>query len=489
MGLTNLITALRIILLPVVIYLVYQNNWNASLLALILFLFIGFTGLLDLRATYKKEDSYTTSLLLDPFSDKIVAVSLLIVLLSIGEFWIFPLLIFIIRDFVINGIRTIGSRVDVVLEDDKMGKVQTIFQYIIVFLILLKIYFIQDGYEATALVENLAFVIDIVTAIAMILALISIIDYAYKCNYAIKNKKQEGQSLEQENLTIIANKKSRGYHDGLRRKLLKLFAKKRKSEIKYISPEEGMFDTLTKEIKKHEQIVIAGGDGSFESALNHKLLQKKTLGFFPLGAGNAYYSYFYKGKKFRYLSSKFKFKVADLDVIKIEWDNGSKYTTFLSVGIDAEVIRLSKKRTSLGLLDYIHGSWKTIVEAKGNYSLAMEIDDNKLCWDTCANLTLTTIPFLGYDFRSVVSKCNNDKKIYGQAVVNKGSRLLNKLLRAWALILSQLRLDYPPIYEFSAKEISIHSEVPFPIQAGGEFLGYSHNLKAKVIRKQKVLVI
>jgi len=489
MGLANFITGLRIILLPVVIYTSYQESWGYSLLSLFLFLFIVFTGLLDLKATIKKEENYTTGSILDPFSDKIVAFCLLILFLFLGDFWLIPLLIFIVRDFAINGIRTIASRMDVFLEEDKLGKSHTFLQLGIVFLIMLKKYFIFDGYENTSLVENIVFLTDIVTTIAIIVAFTSIVEYAYKCYTAIRNKEQQGVKLEQEDMLIIANKKSRGYHDGIRRKLLKIFAKKRKSEIRYISPEEGMFESVSKEIKKHKQIVIAGGDGSFESALNHPVLRKKVLGFFPLGAGNAYYSYFYKGKKFRYLRSKFKFKISDLDVIKIEWDGGSKETTFLSIGIDAEVMRLSKKRTNLGLRDYILGSWRTIVETKGNYSLAMEIDDNKLCWDTCANLTLTTVPFLGYDMRSVIATCNNDKRIYAQAVVNKGSRLLNKLLRAWSLVLSQLRLEYPPLYEFSAKEISIYSEVPFPIQAGGDFLGYSNNLKVKVIRKQKVLMI
>jgi diacylglycerol kinase family enzyme len=250
-----------------------------------------------------------------------------------------------------------------------------------------------------------------------------------------------------------------------------------------------MFKPVHQAISAHKQIIIAGGDGSFEGALNHPLLKKKTLGFFPLGAGNAYYSYFYKGKKFVYLRSKFRFRLSDLDIIKVEWDGGSRETTFLSLGIDAEVMRQSKKRTNMGLLDYVRGSWKTLWGSRANYELGLDIDGKKICWDRCANLTLTTIPFLGYDLRSVISKCNHDGKVNCQAIINKDSLILNKLLRLWGLILSQLRLEHPPIYEFSGKKIEIHSEVPFPIQTGGDFVGYTQHLKVKVVRKQKVLVI
>lgn len=489
MGLANFITGLRIILLPFVIYFIYQESWSYALAALILFSFIILAGLLDLNHT--KNNSYTTSSFLDPFSDKIVVLCLLIVFLSLDEFWLLPLLIFVIRDFVVNGIRTIGSRMDVALEKDKVGKIQNFFLFGIGFLILLKKYLIYDGYEGTELITGITSLILTFTLVAVFLAILSAIIYGYKCHIAIKNKKESGEKLEEEDFIILANKKSRGYHDGIRRKLLRMFARKRNSEVVYISPEEKMFENkeIIKEIKKHKHIVVAGGDGSFESALNHKILKKKVLGFFPLGAGNAYYSYFYRGKKFVYLRSKFKFKVSDLDVIKLEWDGGSKETTFLSIGIDAEVIRLSKKRTHLGFLDYVYGSWKTLLESKANYALALDIDGKKICWDQCANLTLTTIPFLGFDLRSVISKCNNDGKINCQAVINKDSLLFNKLLRLWALILSQMRMEHPPIYEFSGKKIEIFSEVPFPIQAGGEFVGYSQHLKVQVVRKQKVLVI
>jgi len=39
------------------------------------------------------------------------------------------------------------------------------------------------------------------------------------------------------------------------------------------------------------------------------------------------------------------------------------------------------------------------------------------------------------------------------------------------------------------KKIVLTSDVPFPIQAGGEFLGYTTFLKMKVVRKQNVLKI
>ena len=50
-------------------------------------------------------------------------------------------------------------------------------------------------------------------------------------------------------------------------------------------------------------------------------------------------------------------------------------------------------------------------------------------------------------------------------------------------------INKPPMLSFVGKNIHLKSEVPFPVQAGGEFLGYSEWVKIKVVRKQKVLVI
>lgn len=476
-------------LLPIVIYAIFQETRESTLLALVLFSLIMLSDFLDGYFARKRREVSEAGSFLDPVSDKIVVISLLVVFLAREQFWLFPLLIFIIRDIVVNGIRSIGAKHDIIISSDIYGNIETVFQFLIIFGILLNHFFIFDGHEGTIVVEGLDLLIWLLTALAVILALLSMINYSYKCWVAIRNQKAEGKSLAYENMIILANRKSRGYHDGLRRRLLKLFVRKRNAEIKYISPEQGMFKEVKNEIKKYSQIVIAGGDGSFESALNYPLLKRKRLGFFPLGAGNAFYSYFYKGKRFVYLKSNFQFREAELDVLKVECELGSKETLFLSIGIDAEVLQYSKKRTVSGLKDYIAGAWKSLWRARADYDLDLIVDRKKVHWENCVNLTLGKVPYYGYGIKSIIHSISNDGLVYGQGIVNKHSTLLNKFLRLWCLLIVPLSLDYPPLVPLQGKEITIKSEVPFPIQVGGDFWGYSQYLKVKVIRKQKVLVI
>ena len=328
------------------------------------------------------------------------------------------------------------------------------------------------------------------TFMSVLIGISSVIHYSSIYGKEIHKMKKKGKRVEKEEMIVLANRRSRGYRDGYRRRLLKIFAKRRRSSVVYLPNKKEMFKNIEKKLSKAKQVIIAGGDGSFEGALNYKPLQNKVLGFFPLGAGNAFYSYFYKGKRFEYLRSRFPFNVMKLDILELEWDKGKTQTIFVNVGIDAEVIRLSKKRSQHGFLDYVVGSWKALLKSKADYDLKINIDGKNVSWENCVSLMLAKIPYLGFGLRGLMGKVKpNDGKVYSTAIINTHSAFFNKPLRIWALFMGMFNLNKSPYSSISGKKIFIQSEVPFPIQAGGEFIGYSNWLKIKVKRKQKVLVI
>jgi len=258
----------------------------------------------------------------------------------------------------------------------------------------------------------------------------------------------------------------------------------------YLPNSKDMFAGVDTVVQKYDHIIIAGGDGSFESALNYKPFHDKSLGFFPLGAGNAFYSYFYRGKKFEYLRSRFKFKEKRLDVIEIEWEKGKQITLFAGIGIDAEVARLGKTRTQNGLYDYISASWTALWKSKADYDITFTVDGTKHVWENCAAFTFGKVPYYGYAIRSLVGPITSDDgNVYGVSVVNRHSSWLNKPLRAWCFVLISLGIVRPPLVYVKGHSFTIESDVPFPIQAGGEFVGYTQYLKVRIPRKQVVLKI
>ncbi len=303
-------------------------------------------------------------------------------------------------------------------------------------------------------------------------------------------KKKVGRELRLENSIILANTTARGYHDAYRRHLLRLFARRRKARIIYLPLKPNMYAGIRSKLKSRPHCIVAGGDGSFESALNHPAFNHKSLGFFPLGAGNSFYSYFYQGKRFEYLRSRFPFRETELDVLELEWDVGTIQTTFLSLGLDAEVLRLTPSRTKHGLKDYIQASVRALFQAQAEYHWKIIVDGVNHTFTNGVTLTMGKIPYYGFGLRSLVGEIDSqDSRVYGVAVVNSYPAVFNKLIRLWGLVLAQLNLGRLPLVAFQGREILIESTAPFPLQAGGEFLGYATYVKVKVKRKQKVLVI
>ena len=163
---------------------------------------------------------------------------------------------------------------------------------------------------------------------------------------------------------------------------------------------------------------------------------------------------------------------------------------FSSIGIDAEVIRFAKERTQQGVLDYLGASWRAIRKGKASYELSCTVDNRTFQWGNAVSVTLAKIPYYGYGARSLIGKIpSHDGQVYGLACVNTHIPLSNKPIRMWGLLLTALGEEKPPLIAFKGKEIMIKSRKPFPIQAGGEFLGMSRFLTVRVKRKQRVLVI
>lgn len=477
MNLSNLLSVLHLVLLPVMLYLVWEGSHLSILLAAVILLF---SVLADFSGKIMGRRKLTVSFL-HPFSDKIVVLALLLMfaLKEIFSGAIFA--VFLFRDTIITFIRINASRDDVVIHGELYGKTITALQFILVFLILGWMFFLP-------LQNSLALLITVFTLVILGLGVISIIHYGYVYVKGLRTKKELGKVVGKELIVILANKKSGGYRDKYRRYLLSIFAKRRNAPIYYLSGKD-LFSGIEKNIQGVKNVVIAGGDGTFEAALNYKPLQSKRLGFFPLGAGNAFYSFFYKGKRFEYLRSRFRFHEVPLDVLELEWKGGKRETLFIGVGVDAEVAGAIQKKNH-SFADYFSAGAKVAFGKKIHYEIECTIDGKEHYWENCINLIIGKVPYLGFGIRSLLGNSKkNDGTILGMACVNTHSPFFNKALRLWAIFLTQMGLAKAPLIPLKGKKFSVESLKPLPLQAGGEFLGHATKISVKVKRKQKVLVI
>lgn len=477
MDIVDTLSLLHLLLLPFLLYFVWQGTPFFTLLAIAILLF---SVLIDITGKIIGRKKIISSFL-HPFSDKIVVLTLLFVFVLQGTFSGLVLVIFLLRDIMISVIRIIAARDDVVIRGDLYGKSITALQFVLVFIILAQSIFVP-------LEKPFTLVISIFTWLILVFGVVSIFHYGYVYLKGLRTLREVGKTLGKEPMIILANKKSGGYRDKYRRYLLGIFAKRRNAPIYYLSG-KNIFSGVEKNIQNIKNIIIAGGDGTFEAALNYKPLQDKNVGFFPLGSGNALYSFFYRGKRFEYLRSRFKFREVSLDVIELEWNGRKRDTLFLSVGVDAEVVGAIQKRNH-SFADYFSAGAKVAFGKKVGYDIACTVDGRKYHWQNAISLILGKVPYIGFGMRSLLGTIKeNDGYILGMACINTHAPFFNKALRLWAIFLTQMGLAKAPLIPLKGKKFVVKSKKPFPLQAGGDFAGYTKLVKVSVKRKQKVLMI
>ena len=170
MNLPNKLTTLRVIMIPFfVFFLLWQNgeNYTFRMIALALFIIASLTDLLDGKIARKYNLVTNFGKFMDPLADKLLVCSALICLIELNALPAWMVIIIISREFIISGFRLIASDNGVVIAASYWGKFKTTFQMVSVVLLILDI-------------PALAFVTTICVWIALVLTIVSLVDYIYQ---------------------------------------------------------------------------------------------------------------------------------------------------------------------------------------------------------------------------------------------------------------------------------------------------------------------
>jgi len=128
LNLPNTITMLRLLIIPVLFFLLLSPNQFWSLVLAVIFFLASLTDLLDGYLARKYELVTTMGKFLDPIADKLVINTAMILMIPIGRIPAWVVAIIIIRDFVVDGIRTIATSEGVVIQASGWGKKKTLCQ-------------------------------------------------------------------------------------------------------------------------------------------------------------------------------------------------------------------------------------------------------------------------------------------------------------------------------------------------------------------------
>lgn len=181
MNLPNKLTVFRVILIiPFVLFLLggyAQWDWFATIfggvmeytdyIALVIFIVASLTDLLDGNIARKYNLVTNFGKFMDPLADKLLVCSALICLIEMGRIPSWVVIVIISREFIISGFRLVASDNRVVIAASYWGKFKTTFQMIMVCLMLINL-------------PALELVTQIVMWIALILTVVSLVDYVVK---------------------------------------------------------------------------------------------------------------------------------------------------------------------------------------------------------------------------------------------------------------------------------------------------------------------
>lgn len=178
MNLPNKLTIFRVILIPFFVFFLLTDlvgNW-VKWIALGIFIVASATDFLDGYIARKYNLVTNFGKFMDPLADKLLVCSAMICLIEKGAIPSWIVIIIIAREFIISGFRLIASDNGVVIAASYWGKFKTVFQMIMICLMI-------------ADIQQIAIVTTVIMYVALALTVISLVDYLIKNKDVMKETK------------------------------------------------------------------------------------------------------------------------------------------------------------------------------------------------------------------------------------------------------------------------------------------------------------
>lgn len=177
MNLPNKLTILRVIMIPFfIVFLLIPITPYDKWIALAIFILASLTDLLDGKIARKYNLVTNFGKFMDPLADKLLVCSALICLIELDKIPAWMVIVIIAREFIISGFRLVASDNGVVIAASYWGKFKTTFQMAAVCLLI-------------ADIAAISVVTQIILWIAVILTVVSLVDYLVKNKEVMKENK------------------------------------------------------------------------------------------------------------------------------------------------------------------------------------------------------------------------------------------------------------------------------------------------------------
>lgn len=178
MNLPNKITVFRVCMIPVfLVFMLVPGIPGAKYFAAGVFIIASASDFLDGYLARKNNLVTDFGKFMDPLADKLLVCSAMICLVELSRIPAWVVIVIIAREFIISGFRLVASDNGVVIAASYWGKFKTVFQMVMICLMI-------------ADLPPLALVTQIVMWVALVLTVVSLVDYLIKNKGVMRENKK-----------------------------------------------------------------------------------------------------------------------------------------------------------------------------------------------------------------------------------------------------------------------------------------------------------
>jgi CDP-diacylglycerol---glycerol-3-phosphate 3-phosphatidyltransferase len=165
LNLPNVLTLLRILLVPVLVAALVQEGGGGDKLAAAVFVVASITDALDGWIARRQKSVSTFGKLMDPLADKLLVTAALVSLVSLDRLSAWVAMVIIAREFAVTGLRQLAMEHGEVIPASVWGKLKTVAQVAMVLVLIL--------------VENSPPLVDALVWLTVLITVVSGADYFF----------------------------------------------------------------------------------------------------------------------------------------------------------------------------------------------------------------------------------------------------------------------------------------------------------------------
>ncbi len=137
LSLPNGLTIVRILVIPLILFLLFYPVRIYQILTAFLFIAAALTDSLDGYFARRRGMVTTLGKFLDPLADKLLVVTTLIALIPARDVPVWMVIVIVGREIAVTGLRGIAASQDLIISASTLGKYKTFFEVMSIFFLIL----------------------------------------------------------------------------------------------------------------------------------------------------------------------------------------------------------------------------------------------------------------------------------------------------------------------------------------------------------------